>query len=82
MFLATSYDDSVSIWSLDIEGDIDVEAAQKIPGASHYPSQLIFLHLGQKHISCAKWHPQIPGLIISTAQSGFNVFRPENLVNN
>lgn len=73
-----SEDNSVSLWDMAVEDDRP-EGHEQIPGEDHFPAQLLFLHMGQKDIKEIRWHHQIPGVCISTAASGFNVFKTCNI---
>eukprot|EP01126_Amoeba_proteus_P024665 TRINITY_DN2478_c0_g2_i4.p1 TRINITY_DN2478_c0_g2~~TRINITY_DN2478_c0_g2_i4.p1 ORF type:complete len:426 (-),score=73.51 TRINITY_DN2478_c0_g2_i4:60-1337(-) len=69
----SSVDNSISLWDLSLTTEKtkvkDVEL----------PSQLMFLHHGQKFIKEVHWHRQIPGVLVPTALDGFNVFKSCNI---
>ncbi|KAL3688519.1 hypothetical protein R1sor_014828 [Riccia sorocarpa] len=84
----TCADNQLSIWDLSLERDEEEEAEyqaklkqQQAEAPNDLPPQLLFVHLGQKDIKEAHWHPQIQGLLVSTAGDGFNVLRPSNMEN-
>jgi ribosome assembly protein RRB1 len=65
-----SEDDTVSVW------DISVESEAKNKNDEQIPEALLFVHQGQSHIKEVRWHRQIPGVLLSTAYDGFNIFKP------
>ncbi|ESP01420.1 hypothetical protein LOTGIDRAFT_111616 [Lottia gigantea] len=69
VFAASGEDNQITLWDLAVERDGDNSQEPDIP------PQLLFIHQGQTEIKELHWHSQIPGVIISTAISGFNVFR-------
>ena len=72
VFVASGADDQVTLWDLAVERD--TEAGEGIDDVD-VPPQLLFIHQGQQDVKEVHWHRQLPGVIISTAHSGFNVFR-------
>lgn len=72
----SSEDDCLSIWDLAVEDD--AAGGQLPPGAEHFPPQLLFVHQGQSDLKELRWHPQLPGVCISTSGSGFNIFKTCN----
>jgi ribosome assembly protein RRB1 len=77
--LACSSDDhTTSLWDLSVELDAEQEDMQ-LPSDVKVPPQLMFIHAGQHYPKDVRWHPHIPGMLLSTAQDGFNIWRPINM---
>jgi ribosome assembly protein RRB1 len=75
----SSADNQVTVWDLSVEADDEAAAAAAAamdPTLSEFPAQLLFIHQGQTNVKEIHFHPQVPGVILSTAQDGFNVFKP------
>lgn len=68
-------DDQIALWDLAVEKDTDAEGSSTEDDVNNLPPQLLFIHQGQTDIKELHWHPQLPGVILSTAHSGFNVFK-------
>jgi ribosome assembly protein RRB1 len=65
------------VWDLSVEADDpDASSSGAATGLEDYPPQLMFIHQGQQNVKEIHHHPQIPGLILSTAEDSFNVFKP------
>jgi len=77
MLAVSSEDNTVSIWDMAVEDDN--EGRELPPGAEHYPPQLMFLHQGLRDPKELRWHPQLPGVVVCTAGSGFNIFKTCNV---
>lgn len=77
VFAAAGADDQITLWDLAVEKDEEENNAKKTEEQplTNLPDQLLFIHMGQTEIKELHWHRQIPGLLISTALSGFNVFK-------
>ncbi|XP_033192256.1 WD repeat-containing protein 1 l(2)09851 [Bombus vancouverensis nearcticus] len=73
VFASGGADDQIAQWDLSIEVDPSEEIEDS--ELKELPPQLLFIHQGQTDIKELHWHPQCPGTVISTAHSGFNVFR-------
>jgi ribosome assembly protein RRB1 len=70
-------DNQVSLWDLEAE-PVDPKADLRNSNRKHLkrvPPQLLFVHAGQTEVRELHWHPEVPGLLASTAASGFHLFR-------
>ncbi|XP_054822463.1 protein HEAT STRESS TOLERANT DWD 1 [Prosopis cineraria] len=81
----SSSDNQLTIWDLSLEKDEEEEAEfkaqtkEQVKSPEDLPPQLLFIHQGQKDLKELHWHPQIPGMIVSTAADGFNILMPSNI---
>ncbi|KAJ3254812.1 ribosome biosynthesis protein rrb1 [Boothiomyces macroporosus] len=81
MLAVSGADEQLTIWDLALERDEEEDPLIGIGAGGQQievPPQLLFVHQGQKNIKELHWHKQAPGVIISTAYDGFNVFKPFN----
>lgn len=74
VFAASGEDHQVTLWDLSVEKDDQNENITSVSG-NNLPPQLLFIHMGQTDIKEIHWHKQLPGVLISTAASGFNIFK-------
>lgn len=84
MLVTTGADNALAVWDLALERDPEEELqlgiAANASAPEGLPAQLLFVHAGQTDMKEAHWHPQIPGLLASTAADGFHVFKPSNIM--
>eukprot|EP00750_Incisomonas_marina_P017907 INCI257.1.p2 GENE.INCI257.1~~INCI257.1.p2 ORF type:complete len:543 (+),score=112.62 INCI257.1:213-1841(+) len=79
VLLAASADNSVSWWDMSVEGEsAEAEGGATTTGGGDVPPQLLFLHHGCHNVKEVHFHPQLPGVAIATAESGFSIFKPSN----
>lgn len=72
----SSADNQVTVWDLSVEADTDAINHSAENEVEDFPPQLLFIHQGQYNVKEVHHHPQIPGVIVSTAEDSFNVFKP------
>ncbi len=84
----SSEDNQVTVWDLSVETDdealagLNVDRTSKIASMNvsadenGFPPQLLFIHQGQRDVKEIHYHPQIPGIIVSTAEDSFDIFKP------
>lgn len=66
-------DGQLTLWDLSLEKDTSVGDNKN---DLDVPDQLLFVHRGQSHTKELHFHSQLPDVIFSTAEDGFNVFKP------
>ena len=69
----SSEDNNLSIWDFSVEPDDNQLFDSK---NNPIPQQLLFLHQGQNNIKDLKFHPYYKDFLVSTAEDGINVMKP------
>lgn len=72
VFASAGDDDQIALWDLALERDS--EAAED-PALKDLPPQLLFIHQGVQEVKELHWHPKVPGLVMATSHTGFDVFK-------
>ncbi|MCJ1338850.1 ribosome biosynthesis protein rrb1 [Bachmanniomyces sp. S44760] len=65
-------DNTLTLWDLAVE--LDDEESKDTAGVKDVPPQLLFVHYMEQVKEC-HWHPQIPGCVMATGNSGFGIFK-------
>jgi len=78
-FVASGADNQVTLWDLSVEQDEEERPVSSTDKSRDVPAQLLFVHQGQQDVKEVHWHPQIDGMVISTAASGFDVWKSISL---
>ena len=73
VFASSGADHQVAQWDLALERDAEVE--QEEPQMKDLPPQLLFIHQGLKDVKEIHWHEKVPGLMMATSHTGFDIFR-------
>lgn len=73
----SSEDNQITLWDLSVEADdLHTSSAANNKAENDFPSQLLFIHQGQKDVKEIHYHPQIPGVIMSSAENAIDLFKP------
>jgi len=72
----TSEDNRLTIWDFAVEPDQSTSRATDTTTKKEIPDQLVFLHQGQENLKDVKFHPYYENFVLSTAENGINVFKP------
>lgn len=76
MIAVSSADNQVTIWDLSVEPDEEAAVPSNDPAVQELPQQLLFIHQGQSDVKEVHFHPQIHGVLMTTALDGYNIFKP------